>query len=303
MESKKYSNVQVNIKDIIFVFLPILISVVIQYVVIVGDIIVLFIMNVLSDERSAKTISAATILERDYNQPMNMAFMSVARYLIYGLVFCTWYYKVYVRDNSKGAENKVGEIIKTSCKKTFASIIPLILIIVGYASQLFVDAIMTLVRPIFTEAFAQYDKLVANVVGVYSSPVMLIAVIILAPVAEEFLFRGLVQGYALKSISPMWGIILQGFLFGLYHGNIVQGVYAFVLGTLLGYLAYRYKTLVPGIILHMAINASLLIIPQSLFETTTTTVITAVVTGIVIVAALVVMFKKDKKIVEDNEIV
>ena len=67
MESKKYSNVQVNIKDIIFVFLPILISFVIQYVVIVGDIIVLFIMNVLSDERSAKTISAATILERDYN--------------------------------------------------------------------------------------------------------------------------------------------------------------------------------------------------------------------------------------------
>ena len=27
-----------------------------------------------------------------------------------------------MRDNSKGAENKVGEIIKTSCKKTFASI-------------------------------------------------------------------------------------------------------------------------------------------------------------------------------------
>lgn len=292
MESNKYSNVQVNVKDIIFVFLPILIAVVLQYVVIIGDIIILFVMNVISDERSDRTLSAATILERDYNQPMNMAFMSVAQYLLFGLVFCIWYYKAYIYDNSKGAVNDAGTVIFSSCKNIFTSIIPIFLVVSGYACQLFVDAIMTLVRPVFTEAFARYDEIVANVIGAYASPVMLVAVIILAPIAEEFLFRGLVQKYALKSMPVVPAILLQGFLFGVYHGNIVQGVYAFALGILMGFLAYRYKSLVPGIILHIAINASLLFVPYSLYDTTISTVITAVVSGIVFVASMIVVLKK-----------
>lgn len=49
--------------------------------------------------------------------------------------------------------------------------------------------------------------------------------------------------------------ILQAILFGLAHMNIIQGFYAFGLGLLFGYVAYRYKTIVASIILHMLYNA------------------------------------------------
>lgn len=295
MESKKYSNGQVNIKDIIFVFLPIFVAVLIQYITMITDIIILFIGNVLSDERHDRTITVEQIMQQDYNQPMNMAFISVAQYLIYGLVFCTWYYKVFVKQNSKDEIISAGAIVRSSCKNIFTSIIPIFLVVAGYATQLFVDAVMTLVRPYFVDAFAHYDKLVDKVIGAYSSWIMLIAVCILAPIVEEFMFRGLIQRYGLKFLPALAAIVLQGFLFGLYHGNMVQGVYAFVLGTLLGFVAYKFDSLVPNIVLHMAINVSLLFVPQSLFESTTSTIVTAVLSGIVLLVCMVLVFRKVPK--------
>lgn len=295
MESKKYSNGQVNIKDIVFVFLPIFVAIVIQYVVMITDIIVLFVGNVFSDERHERTRTVEQILQQDYNQPMNMAFISVAQYLIYGLVFCIWYYKVFVKQNSKDEIISAGVIVRSSCKNIFTSIIPVFLVVAGYAAQLFVDAVMTLVRPYFVDAFTQYDKLVDKVIGAYSSWVMLLAVCILAPIAEEFMFRGLIQKYSLKCFPALVAIVLQGFLFGLYHGNMVQGVYAFVLGTLLGFIAYKFDSLVPNIVLHMAINVSLLFVPQSLFENTTSTIVTAVLSGIVLLVCMVLVFRKVPK--------
>ncbi len=301
MESKKYSNVQVNIKDIIFVFLPIFISVVIQYTVVVGDIVILFLGNLISSERSDRTITLNTIMERDYNQPMNMAYMSVAKYLLYGLVFCIWYYRAFIKENLKDKTINAGAIVVSSCKNIFTSIIPIFLVVAGYGIQLFVDAVMSLIRPFFAEIFANYDELVNNVVGVYSSWIMLVAVCLLAPIVEEFMFRGLVQRYALKFMPVVPAIILQGLLFGLYHGNIVQGVYAFILGTLLGLIAYKYKALLPSIILHMAINVSMLFVPQGLFKTTTSTLITAIISGIVVAICMIFILKNKQSKTKEQE--
>ena len=51
-------------------------------------------------------------------------------------------------------------------------------------------------------------------------------------------------------------IIIQAFLFGLYHLNIVQGIYAFLIGIVAGLLVRSYKTVKVSIILHIAINAT-----------------------------------------------
>ena len=55
--------------------------------------------------------------------------------------------------------------------------------------------------------------------------------IILAPVGEELVFRGLTYRFARKAL-PFWGAnILQAALFGVMHLNLFQGLYAFFLGT------------------------------------------------------------------------
>ena len=63
---------------------------------------------------------------------------------------------------------------------------------------------------------------------------------LLAPIAEEALFRG----YILRSLRPFgrrFAIFGSAFLFGLFHGNLLQAPYAFLMGLLLGYVAVEYS--------------------------------------------------------------
>lgn len=60
-----------------------------------------------------------------------------------------------------------------------------------------------------------------------------------APVAEEVLFRGLIQG-TVRPYGKKISIFISALLFGLFHGNPVQTPFAFVLGLILGYVAEEY---------------------------------------------------------------
>ena len=63
---------------------------------------------------------------------------------------------------------------------------------------------------------------------------------LLAPVAEELLFRG----YVLRTLRPFgkrFAILGSAILFGLFHGNLLQTPYAFLMGLLLGYAAVEYS--------------------------------------------------------------
>lgn len=70
-------------------------------------------------------------------------------------------------------------------------------------------------------------------------PLGLLCYGIIAPVAEELLFRGIVYGYLRRFTVPAAAIGLSAGLFAVYHGNMVQGIYAFVIGCVLAY-GYEY---------------------------------------------------------------
>ena len=75
---------------------------------------------------------------------------------------------------------------------------------------------------------------------------------ILAPITEEILFRGLIQ----RSMLPFgkkFAIFVSSFTFGLFHGNLIQTPYAFVVGLVLGYVAAEYNILW-AMVLHMINN-------------------------------------------------
>lgn len=62
---------------------------------------------------------------------------------------------------------------------------------------------------------------------------------ILAPISEELIFRG----YILQSLRPYgkkFAIVLSAFLFGIFHGNLLQTPYAFLMGLVLGYVTVEY---------------------------------------------------------------
>ncbi len=89
-----------------------------------------------------------------------------------------------------------------------------------------------------------------------------IAAVLIAPFGEELIFRGVMFHYAGNIVSGMSdrrkafyiANVIQALAFGIFHGNLVQGTYAFFLGLVLGYLRKRFKSIWAPILAHMLIN-------------------------------------------------
>ena len=77
---------------------------------------------------------------------------------------------------------------------------------------------------------------------------------VLSPVVEEILFRGVVMNRIEETGSTKAAIILSAILFGCYHGNLLQAVYASMLGLILGYVYAKYRRLAAPILVHVGAN-------------------------------------------------
>lgn len=127
---------------------------------------------------------------------------------------------------------------------------------------------------------------------------MFLYVSLAAPVFEEILFRGLI----LRSLQPYgkkFAIFASAYMFGLFHGNIVQSPYAFVVGLVLGYVAVEYS-MVWAMVLHMINNLllgdSLGRITQFLPVMAQEWIFLALIWGCAIAAVLILIVKRKELI-------
>ena len=84
-----------------------------------------------------------------------------------------------------------------------------------------------------------------------------VAIGILAPLAEEVVFRGAILRTLLGIMSKKnhWvAIMISAAIFGVVHANLAQFINALLMGLLLGWMYYRTGSLVPGILLHWVNN-------------------------------------------------
>ena len=83
-----------------------------------------------------------------------------------------------------------------------------------------------------------------------------VSVGLLAPLAEELVFRGAILRALLRWCSKPWvGIAISALLFALIHANPAQMPHAFLIGLLLGWLYYRTGSVVPGVVYHWVNNS------------------------------------------------
>ncbi len=77
---------------------------------------------------------------------------------------------------------------------------------------------------------------------------------ILVPVVEEMIFRGLMYR-RLREYTPMGpAAVVCSLIFAFYHGNLVQGVYAFCLSLLFIYVYERFHSMAAPVLFHGAAN-------------------------------------------------
>ena len=81
-----------------------------------------------------------------------------------------------------------------------------------------------------------------------------------APLLEEFFFRGVLYGRLKELFSPGVSMVLTAVLFGLYHGNLSQGIYGFFMGIFLAWSMEHFKTVKAPFVIHMAANAAAIVL-------------------------------------------
>ena len=95
---------------------------------------------------------------------------------------------------------------------------------------------------------ASADIATGTVVGV-------ISVALVAPVVEEFIFRGLTMT-RLSQVMPGWlAVLLSAAIFGLCHGELVWFCYTFVVGAFFAFIDLRAGSILPSVLGHIMFNA------------------------------------------------
>ena len=86
---------------------------------------------------------------------------------------------------------------------------------------------------------------------------------LISPVAEEIVFRGLVFNRMRRYSPTMVAIIVSGVLFGVYHGNLVQGLYGTGMGILLAYTYERMRSFLVPCLFHAVANLMVYTLAQN----------------------------------------
>ena len=127
--------------------------------------------------------------------------------------------------------------------------------------------------------FAQFANMFVNMIGSFlnaeeyqetmsqltdgkSMFFLIVCMGIIAPLAEEIVFRWLIYLRLRDYMRSGEAIVISGLFFGIYHGNLVQGVYASILGCLFAYFLEQTGSLWTSVLLHMGANIWSLVLPE-----------------------------------------
>ena len=89
----------------------------------------------------------------------------------------------------------------------------------------------------------------------------LIYIVVISPFCEEFIFRGV----CLRSFGRMgnyFAIFASSLLFSFMHGNLINILPSFCLGVFLAVVTMRFNSILPPLLIHIAINLQTVALQQ-----------------------------------------
>lgn len=201
-------------------------------------------------------------------------------------------YWVYIRDQ------KIRGVAPAVSVRLHKCLVPILIF----------GAALCVLGNVIVEAFGLEDLSVAYEEAsrlLYSPPVFvqILASGLIIPIAEELIFRGLIFASLRDKCSFLQSALLSALLFGLFHGNLPQGVYAFLIGMAVAWLYEVCGTLLAPYLFHVSANLlSLFVVNTSFMESlinwenkVVMVVMTAVSCGISVICALWIYWKNNLK--------
>lgn len=131
-----------------------------------------------------------------------------------------------------------------------------------YASNLIGTAVSTVIGILKGSAV---QNTILDVVTSISTVFVILYMVICAPFMEEYVFRKLIVERTIKYGQGV-AVVVSGLMFGLFHGNLNQFVYAFTLGCFLAFIYVKTGKLKITIAMHMMVNLMGSVVSLKLME-------------------------------------
>lgn len=132
--------------------------------------------------------------------------------------------------------------------------------------------------------FPSYGEVNSKILSQSNLIINIICTVLLIPVCEEIMFRGIIFNFFKKNYSLTTSIILQSLIFGISHGNVLQGMYTFIGGILLSLIYLYCDSIVGSILLHIVFNLfGSVILPSLLFKQNSINYLIAIIGVIVFI--------------------
>ncbi|WP_310601584.1 CPBP family intramembrane glutamic endopeptidase [Anaerosporobacter sp.] len=163
---------------------------------------------------------------------------------------------VYLHILKKEHEIKITEIIAGVNWKVIIRVIVITLIY----QILFSGLISFIHKTTNIDVLYEYKENM-NTLAIRKTALSIFYLTVLAPIAEELLFRGLIFKRALNVMPEYKANLFQAVVFGIIHLNIVQSLDCIILGYIQGNLYCKYKTYLVPIVFHMLINIWSVVLP------------------------------------------
>lgn len=94
----------------------------------------------------------------------------------------------------------------------------------------------------------------------------IISTTIVGPIIEELFFRGIIYHKLKESFRLFPAILLLSLLFGLFHLNLIQGIYAFLLSIIITYYYEKNDNLLFPILIHCFANISVALLLPFIYQ-------------------------------------
>jgi membrane protease YdiL (CAAX protease family) len=123
---------------------------------------------------------------------------------------------------------------------------------------------------LFPAQMAAYVEMIETSIGSANILLSLISAVILAPLVEEVVMRGMLfRWFEKTNIKPWALIILSGLFFGIWHLNLIQGVFTTVIGIVYALAFMMTKSLWVPLVMHFSNNAfatAMVYLPDTILE-------------------------------------
>lgn len=133
------------------------------------------------------------------------------------------------------------------------------LIVLGAAFSIGFTCLSAMAEIAFYSESYQESQAIAYAAGF---PAQIVCLGILAPLAEEMMFRGILFKRYRENNRFFRAAVYSALLFGLIHSNTIQMIYGFVTGMFLAYVCEKYGSIWAPICLHSMMNIASLVLTK-----------------------------------------